>query len=288
VLGQTYSRVEIVVVDDGSTDETPSIAQGFGDRVRVVRQDNLGANAARNHGVRLAGGAYVAFLDADDAWLPEKLARQVAVLEENPEAGAVHCDSLRVDPGGRPLPESNRKPKQSKNNWVFDEFFKHNLSVILTSTVLIRKACFDIVGPLDETGEVVDDHDFFLRLAWHYSIHYIPEPLVRYRVVQRSLSRQDAVRRVEQHKAVIERAIAAHPEHFAGKTTELLDRWQRFSRWAGVLLYYNGHAREARRYLQSALPLGGQVWLYYAASWLPQSLRHLIRRVHSSASTTRR
>ena len=253
VLDQTYSNVEIIVVDDGSTDGSGDVTSSFGNRVRYVRQDNMGACAARNYGIRLAKGSYIAFLDADDLWLPEKLTEQSAVLEAKPKFGAVHCGTTRMNETGTQLSGNTSGLKQRVNGDVFVEFFESNISVILTSTVLVRKSCFESIGMFDGSGAVVDDHDFFLRLAAHYPIWFIAEALVRYRIIPRSLSRLRAVQRIEQHRKTIERAITAYPKFFADKRPRYLKRrWRSFHAWAGMMLYYQREYRAARGYLQKA------------------------------------
>ena len=255
VLAQTHTGLQVLVIDDGSTDGTADVAKGFGQSVSYVRQDNAGACAARNHGIRLAEGAYVAFLDADDIWVPDKIAKQVAFLENHPDFGAVHCDSSRMNEAGRLLTAEPTGKKQNHDGDVFMEFFEANLSVILTSTVIVRHSCFDEIGVFDGGGEVVDDHDFFLRLAARYPVGYIHEPLMQYRILAGSLSRLQAVRRVDQHAATLRRAISTNLPRFEHLPTRYLRRrWLCFHSWAGMMLYYQGERRAARIHLMRALP----------------------------------
>jgi ABC-2 type transport system permease protein/lipopolysaccharide transport system permease protein len=111
VLAQTHPAVEIVVVDDGSTDDTPTVARAFGTRVTYVRQENQGVEAARRHGLAVSNGRYVSFLDDDDVLLPSKLARQAAVLDARPDLGVVHCRYHYVDPEGRHLETVGPQPE---------------------------------------------------------------------------------------------------------------------------------------------------------------------------------
>lgn len=292
VRSQTFPDYEVIVVDDASTDDTvnlvrseftlarrssereggkqslPAVARGAKAGV-IVLPENQGASAARNRGIREARGKYVAFLDADDVWLPEKLSRQFDVLEQHPEFGAVHCGTLRMDRTGAPLPGGVSQRKQRINGDVFMEFFEANLAVILTSTVLIPTTCFNSIGIFDGSGEVVDDHDFFLRLAAQYPIWYLDEPLVRYRVVPGSLGRVRAVQRLEQHRRTIERAITSFPTRFADlPARHLKRRWRAFYRWGGMMLYYRREYRTARRYLRKALLFSPRTLAFYLLACL--------------------
>ena len=105
VLAQTYGQIEIIVVDDGSTDDSREILDGYGDRVTVIFQQNAGVSAARNNGVSRSRGEYLAFLDADDAWLPAKIERQIAAFRGDEEIGLVHVGMVEIDGSGNSLSE---------------------------------------------------------------------------------------------------------------------------------------------------------------------------------------
>jgi glycosyltransferase involved in cell wall biosynthesis len=276
VRAQTFGAYEVLLVDDASTDDTVSVAKSESSHLSncriIASPENHGASAARNRGVEAAQGSYIAFLDADDLWQPEKLSRQVDILKQNPEVGAVHCGADLMDVHGRPMPVPARARKQQLNGKVFEEFFMTDISLILTSTVLIRRECFRTVGMFDESGDVVDDHDFFLRLAWEYPIWYLEDPLVRYRVIKGSLSRQNSIRRIRQHEQTLRKCIAVHPEFFAERPSLVAQRWRQFHRWAGMMLFYAGEYRESRRHLRKTLSAGPLAWKYYAATFIPSRL----------------
>jgi len=143
VLAQTYAPIEIVVVDDGSSDATAEAVRRFGPRVRFTAQTNAGAGAARNRGVAMASGRYIAFLDADDSWPPEKLARQVEILQQNPACDLVFGQVQQFYDGGADLggPEPG----------------------ILPGTLLARREAFDRVGPLTETLKLGEFIDWYAR-----------------------------------------------------------------------------------------------------------------------------
>jgi glycosyltransferase involved in cell wall biosynthesis len=160
VLAQTYADFEVVVVDDGSTDDTREVTAGFADaRVRYVHQDNSGLSAARNTGIRVSSGPLLTFLDSDDLFLPDKLALLVAALEENPVLGLVAGQAILIDEAGRPLGE------------VFDRGLPGDTSELLlgnplhVGSVLLRREWQERVGLFDESLRSYEDWDLWLRLA---------------------------------------------------------------------------------------------------------------------------
>ena len=178
ILAQSYPVFEIIIVDDGSTDNTPEIARSFGDKVHFHLQDHLGVAAARNHGLELARGDVIAWLDADDLWEPEFLGSTVPLLENDPALDGVYTGIAHIDEVGDLLPQINVKvvPPQQLFSALLEEDF------VLTPTVVVRKRCFDEVGPFDTQFHICEDYDMWLRLAKQFSIAGLPRPLVRVRV----------------------------------------------------------------------------------------------------------
>ena len=179
VLAQTLPAAEVIVVDDGSRDATAAVAGRFGDPVRVIRQENAGPAAARNHGVREACSAWIAFLDADDAWLPEKLERQSAYCDDE-RFGVVHCYVVDADQTFRYDGEQ-----------TFDRLWRQN--VIGTSTALVRKAAWESVCGFHEDRRLmgVEDYHFWLSvLAAGWRVALCPEELSHYTPAEFNLSSQ--------------------------------------------------------------------------------------------------
>ncbi len=208
VLAQTFSPLEILVIDDGSTDNTRGVLEQFGDRIRYYRQENRGPASARNTGIHFASGKLLAFLDADDVWLPDKLSKQYNVLAQQSEIGLVHSDIRywHQDTG-----EKNLK-------WVGRERFAGDCYIclfyenrVLTSSILVRKECFGKAGLFDERLGRAEDWDMLIRIARHYRFAYIPEPLIDYRLHGAGLTNNEARMR-ESELRVLVKALRADPQ----------------------------------------------------------------------------
>jgi len=164
LLAQTYRpEPEIVVADDGSTDATPEVLGQFGDRIRVARQDNQGASAARNLALHHATGDYIAFCDSDDLWTPDKLKRQIPLFEAHPRAGFVYgdfrCFDTDADTGRREW--TIEKPTPS--GFILRALLERNF--IVPSTVVVSREALDAAGPFDPACCNAEDYDLFLRLS---------------------------------------------------------------------------------------------------------------------------
>jgi len=194
VFAQTSHPLEVIVVEDGSTDETAEVLRVYEGRIRVLTQPNRGVAAARNAGAAVASGELLAFLDADDAWLPAKLERQVACFGGEPGVGLVHCGVEEVDGRGRQL----RTRLDGLGGWVSMEMLLFRRGVILGggSAAVIRRAAFLDVGGFDEALSTSADWDLYYRIARRYPVGFVPEVLVRYRIHGGNMHRNlDAMRR---------------------------------------------------------------------------------------------
>jgi glycosyltransferase involved in cell wall biosynthesis len=208
LLQQTYQDFEVVIVNDGSQDHIQSWHRELNNlKIKLVTQDNQGLSGARNTGILHAQGEYFALLDADDLWHPSKLEKQVQVLDENPKAGLVYTWTALVDAEGQP---TGRIFKGYVEGNVWKKLIEFNV-VGCGSVPLIRKLCFETVGVFDRNlGSFVEDWDLWLRIAPHFDFKVIKEPLVYYRQLPSSASRNlEAMER--SYKIVLEKAFKSVP-----------------------------------------------------------------------------
>lgn len=184
VFAQSYPDYEVIVVDDGSTDDTLAVLEQFADRITLIRKPNGGPASARNAGLRQARGELLAFLDGDDLWLPDKLAAQVEFCEQHPTAGLVYGEALMFTQDGA------EKRIERKIGYTEAPTFWPTFCLLLygdfipNSTVVIRRACLERVGYLNEDRALiaVEDYEYWLRIAKYFPIAGLPRPLAYYRL----------------------------------------------------------------------------------------------------------
>lgn len=203
VRAQTLADWELVIIDDGSIDATPDVVRPFliDPRVKYTRADKLGQARAKNLGIRLSRGEYVAFLDADDAWEPTKLEKQLALFHGRPEVGVVFCRRSLMNEAGCTIPQLN--PPTPPRGRILDRMFVQNH--VCFSSAVVRRIVFSHVGAFDPQWDLAIDFDLWLRVARHYEFDFVDEELVRYRTGHGNLSKKLADR-VETALSIMRRA----------------------------------------------------------------------------------
>ena len=207
ILAQTYHPIEIIVVDDGSTDKTAAVVAGYGEKVRYLWQSNLGPAAARNHGIRSARGAFVAFLDADDLWHQEKLTKQMAQFQAKPELEVcvTHLSHFVDSELGR------------EDILYQDQRRLYNIPGYITQTLLTRRTTFEKVGIFDHTLRHGDANDWFVRVAdLGVSLELIPEVLVYRRLHSTNSSRQGVSASLDEHLKIIKASLDRRRQRAGG------------------------------------------------------------------------
>ncbi len=287
VLAQTYPLHQIVLVDDGSRDDTPAAVALYRDRIRYVRQANHGVAGARNAGVAAADGDLVAFFDGDDVWAPDKVERQVAAAEAYPAAALIATDGVEFegdrDLGGYLLGRAVRERLAGRPSMEWDCYealVSRNL-IFTTSQVAVPRWALDRVGASDRRYVTGSDWDLYLRLARNHPFAFVAARLVRWRYVSGSAS--GVSERRELHWARDELAILRR-ERTRGRqeSAEVIQRaMDDKARRTAYAAYLYGETRDrawARRYL-------GEMWrrhgtpvflLYLTASFVPSSLRSVL------------
>jgi len=208
VLDQTYRDFEVIVVDDGSTDNTPEVVGRFGERIRYIRQANQGPNAARNTGIRATDGEFVALLDADDEWLPHKLERQIEVMDAKPNVGLMYANIYLIE-GQSGAIIGTYPPRFFHEGYVLPHLFLHQF--VPSPTPLIRRKVFERVGYFDPKTIGSDDWEMWLRIAAQFNFAYVLEPLAKYTVHASWGSRTTYLTYERDMLAFFEKATRDHP-----------------------------------------------------------------------------
>lgn len=219
VITQTFHDYDIIVIDDGSTDGTrEALPERYGDQIHYVWQTNQGESAARNHALARATGHYIAFLDSDDLWLPDKLDKQVALLEQQQDIGAAFCQAWIINEFGQriaanPLGEGLADERLTLENLCLDN------DVVGPSTALVRRNIFDQVGGFDAQIHYGEDWDLWLRIAAEHRLVTIPEPLASLRRHQGTQSYYPSpeknLRRLNDHLTLLNKAFATWPDRLS-------------------------------------------------------------------------
>lgn len=240
VLAQSFGDWELVVTDDGSTDGTAEQVRAFAAANPQARVDfvalpeNRGACIALNHGIRRVRGEFIAILNSDDAFLPHKLARQVALLDAQPQVGAVFGWPELIDERGVPFDDPShkdtavfRQPNRSRQAWL-RHFFDHG-NALCHPTVLIRRRCYDEAGLYDPRMAQVPDLDLWIRVAMKHEMHVLAEPLIRFRILdaQRNASAarpEVVIRDAWERRHVLDRFLSIGAGDFAAAFPEYAGR----------------------------------------------------------------
>ena len=217
ILCQSCSPKEIIVVDDGSTDETSALMTSEYPEIVFIQQQNAGVSSARNVGIKRASGDWIAFLDSDDEWLPEKLEIQMKALYENPEIKICHTNEIWIRNGKRVNP---KKKHEKFGGWIFQKCLP--LCCISPSSVIIHKSIFKEIGLFDYSLPVCEDYDLWLRITARNPVLYIEEPfLIKYGGHEDQLSKKywgmDRFRIKSLEKIIASRVLSELDENAAKK-----------------------------------------------------------------------
>ena len=316
VLDQSFTDLEIIVVDDGSTDNTKEKLQHYGPRIRYLYTHNGGPAGARNVGMRNARGEYIAFLDSDDLYYPFKIEFQVALLDNLPEIAMVYTEGSALDDSGV-IEEFHLKtfhrPAYSKPELRYESIFSHRVSlskaglnapdwadryffygnifdtylhniIVLTPTIMFRRVLLGTVGFQDERYRLFEELDFVLRICRHHVVGFLDVPTYKVRYHSRQISRTSGksgiVTTIEKQRNVldiIQRQALEDQEYFVNHRDQINRRLAVLNKSLAVpLLATREGAKAAREHLEKCRAYGHPEPLLRLVTFLPFSMRRVI------------
>jgi glycosyltransferase involved in cell wall biosynthesis len=234
VLAQSYKEFELIIVDDGSTDNSRELINAYADkdpRVKYLYQENQRQSVARNYALSIAKGDFICFLDSDNYWPHDKLEKSLKAFEQHPEADIVYGDCITIDEQGNELHRNNMRRYSGS---IAALLLKDNF--VSMNTTMTRRKCFNEMGGMSGKRRVADDYDLWLKFSARYRFQYIPEFLAYYRVMENQISSNKKLR-FETNEKIILDFLAAYP-----------DAVSEYEKKAGLTAFYT---RKARHYAAS-------------------------------------
>ncbi len=267
VFAQSFTDYEVLVIDDGSSDRSMELLLSYQDRLTVLSKENGGPASAKNMGLRRAVGEYIAFLDSDDLWSPDKLELQVRYLDDHRDVGLVFGDAVAFSENERGDHVETGRLTGAGHRMSFSGLF--NVNFIPSCTVMVRSTCIDSVGMFEESRDLLggDDYELWLRIARRYRLGYIPRILAKYRLHGRNFLGGDVEKGCASHLAVIRKILTRYPELPHEERIDLDAYMRRFYANAGRHLQKHGRYAAARGYFHQGLslhPVSPRLWVRYA------------------------
>lgn len=273
-LDQTYPNSEIIVIDDGSTDNTPDIIKSIHDqRMIFIRQENAGVASARNHAIRISKGDYIAFLDHDDLWLPVKLEKQIPLFERDATAGLVICDTIFFNKNGD-VKRLYAKKKPPVGN-IFRSLLT-NYFISLETAILRRSALDSLDEWFDERLSMIEEVELFARIAYKWNVAYADEPLAKWRMHDASYTFRRRERFPKERKLMLKKFCSIFDNFEKEYSSEIKIIESQIAIDSAICDWEIGNTKDARRYLKPYLSMGIKYNLLYFLTFLPFSIYKLI------------
>lgn len=276
ILTQTFKNYEIIVVDDGSTDGTRIIIQQSYPSVRYFLQKNGGPAKARNVGIKEARGEYIAFLDADDFWLPTKLEKQIQYFNQHPEVSFIFTENSMFDEKGIVRHTLQKRDRLLKRDIVRSIFMS---SYLATPTVIVRKTVFEEVGYFEENLFAAEDDNMWMRIAMKFKVGLIDEPLTMVRINRGSLTHnmENIKRGVIGHLELLEKKYPDIERHLG----KLINRkYSSLHLSVGYDCFSRNQLKEARIEFKNSLrhwKFNLQALLYLGSTYLPTNMVKIVK-----------
>jgi glycosyltransferase involved in cell wall biosynthesis len=272
VFEQTFQDFEIIVIDDGSTDGTGEILKKYGERVKYLFQENGGPASARNRGIRIARGEYIAFLDADDLWVSTKLEKQVSLFHQRKHLGMVTTGACSFDEKGVFGYSTDKRKTLMVGDIARNIFLRSNIG---TPTVMVRKEVFDSIGFFEENIRQAEDDNMWIRITAHYDVELIDEALIKIRnhPGRMTLNKSELLKSVQTSIQLLRTKYGDTVKKKIEKAVPIKISHVQFS--IGYSHYENGNYREARKaFIKGAYH---RIWtwknpLFFMLTFIPPGL----------------
>ena len=289
ILNQTYQDFELIIIDDGSTDNTKEVLGKYKGKLRYVYKENGGIGSARNRGIKESTGEYIAQCDADDLWLPEKLEHQVAMLDQQPEYAVVYSDAFKFydDPKNVDFTTFFSQKKPYAGN-IFKPLYLYNF--IPNPTVVVRRKCFEDLELFDEgkiegvksKWNINEDHEMWLRIASRYKIGFVDTPLARCRKRSTSVTGSNPEKSIHNAFRVLEKINQFSPDQVASIPLTKRKKYSRLYLLLGEIYFHQNKLHEARKCFMKSLkefPFKKKALLLFLLTYSSYNLINKLKKV---------